>query len=312
MFPGKEEAAPREWQDRLGDSFWVELFRSARYLEISDQLLSEASSSPCPGYQSQAVFVAQALSLISVLDHDDYIFLSPRFSLASLHRGVSIEQFVGQWRGNILDPGKGRLPPGAIVSEAFHIVPSFSNGADRIRLAMGVALAMRVKGHSKLVLVPVQRAELSQSDTLELLEFLALNPLPLVLAISEGDAKDLSMAMGLRYVDASSPEILESMKLQKNALDRSRSRGEALILRLPEAKDSTGSFSTTVRAILEKRGYALDSKLEEQLRSEIDYGISRARTMPAPPRNTVIQDVRAKLDAGLEQDWREWRKAHGK
>jgi hypothetical protein len=72
------------------------------------------------------------------------------------------------------------------------------------------------------------------------------------------------------------------------------------------------SFSRTVGAILEKRGYAQDAKLEEQLRAEVEYGISRARSMPAPPRNTVIQDVRAKVEPGLERDWKEWRKAHGK
>jgi TPP-dependent pyruvate/acetoin dehydrogenase alpha subunit len=281
-------------------------------LEISDEILSDAASTPCPGYKSQAVFVAQALSLVSVLDHDDYIFLSREFSLAALHRGVSIEQYVGQWRGNILDPGKGRLPPGAIVSEASHIVPSFSLGSDRIRIAIGVALAMRARGHSKLVLIPLGIEELSSADTLELLGALALNPLPVVLAVSDGEVKDLAQAVGIRYVDATAPEILDSMKLEKNALDRSRSRGEGLILRLPEATMGAKSFSRTVGAILEKRGYAQDAKLEEQLRAEVEYGISRARSMPAPPRNTVIQDVRAKVEPGLERDWKEWRKAHGK
>lgn len=309
----EEKLETREWHDRLGDGFWRGLYRSAAFLEELDRRLADPATSPCPGYQSQRDSIGQGLALVAVLDHDDYLFLPPELSLAAVHRGVTVEQLVGQWRGNLLDPGKGRLPPGSVVSAAFHLVPELGFGVERLEHGIGMALAMRLRNHAKVAVLPILKRELASSATLRLLRLARQNPAPIVFVVMDGDATDVAAAAGIRAVDAAGETVLDTLKTLKNGIDRVRSRQEPVIFHFTQTRGAgTDPFSAIVRKILDKKGWHTEPNLLEQVAAEIQYGITRATMIPLPPRNTVIQDVRAQLDPELESQWREWRAAHGK
>lgn len=308
----EEKFAPKEWHDRLGDGFWKELHRSAVFMEELDSFLSDPHASPCKGYESQSRTIPEGLALISVLDHDDYLYLPRELSLSAIHRGVTVEQFVGQWRGNLLDPGKGRLPPGSLGAAAFQIVPQVGKAHERLEHGVGVAMAMRMRGHSKIVILPILIRELKTSAVQKVLQLVAKNNVPVAFLVVDGDAAEIATACGIRSADCTSADILGSLKLLKNQMDRIRSRKEPALIYFSRRQEEVRKLSEVIQEIFDRKGWSAEAGLKEQVRAEIAYGIDRARMIPLPPKNTVVQDVRQKLEPHLEADWAEWRKVHGK
>lgn len=307
----EEKLDQREWHERLGDGFWRQLYRSAVMLEEMDRLLSQPDS-PCVGYVSQADFLPFGLSLVSVLDYDDFLFLPRDYSLASIHRGLSVEQYVGQWRGNLLDPGKGRLPPGNIANDPFHLVPGLGAREDQILYAHGIAMSMRLRGHNKVCLLPLIGEDLADYRVQKALRLVAETPAPLLFISTAPDAEALASAAGLRFVQAGEEEILSLLKSLKQQVDRTRSKAEPVLLALPPSFQTGQTMSEICLGIMNRRSWAVPAGEVEQVHSEVRYGIERALMIPKPPKKTVIQDVRVATSPALEAQWQNWRKIHGK
>ena len=171
---------------------------------------------------------------------------------------------------------------------------------------------MRLRGHVKAVVMPMRASELQSSATLSMFSLAQRNSAPVAFAVLDGDGADAADASGLRAVNCSGASVLDTLKAIKGGVDRVRSRAEAAVLHFPNSPTETTAFSEVLNAVLEKKRWLQEPKLLEQVRAEIAYGIERARMIPLPPRNTVIQDVRAIVTPDLETQWAEWRLVHGK
>lgn len=307
--PFAAEAAPREWHDRLGKDFWLQLKRSTLVLEELDQLLV-AQDSPCPGYQSQAARIPGSVLLVSVLDSDDLFFLPKEWSLAAVQRGVSVEQYVGQWRGNLLDAAKGRMQPGQLASNPFQILPWVNTEDRSLDIAIGAALAMRQRGHAKLVVLPLPMGFFDSVRVSASLQMAANNPAPLLLVGFDPAAQAVAEACGLRTVVLEPGEPLDLLKSFKGQVDRCRQKREPMFVVLPSLA-SEQKFSEALSALLDRKGWSHEFDRNEII-SEIQYGIERARMIPAPPKSAAIQDVWSKVPALLEAQWKDWRRVHGK
>ncbi len=310
-FP-KDVFEKKEWHERLGEDFWKQLHRAALMMEKLDRRLADPGSSTFIDYKSQKGSIAQGLALVATLDCDDALFLPRMISLAALYRGVTVEQFVGQWLGNLLDPGKGRLEPGNFCSEAFHLVPRIGYGHRWVFHAVGMATAMRLQNHSKLVCVPLFKKDLQTTEVQKLMSFVAKQPLPIAFLIVDGGGGEFAKAVGLREKGTEETDFLEVLKFLKNQLDRIRFRKEAAVLSFCNPAWQEQSITTLLEKFLDAKGWSQEETLHAQVLDEVSYGIERATMIPAPPKSTVVQDLTHQIHPNLERQWLEWRKVHGK
>lgn len=310
-FP-KEKFEKKEWHERLGKDFWQLFYRSALAMELLDRRLAQKNTSVCGDYRSQKDVLAQGLALVATLDRDDLLFLPRKVSLAALYRGVTVEQFVGQWLGNLLDPGKGRLESGNIGAEAFYLVPRVGTDKQWISHAVGIALAMRLQNHPKLVSIPLFRKDLLSSDVQRLLRFAASYPIPVAFIVLDGSGEVFARAAGLKERAIADEDFLSVLKVLKGQLDRVRSRKEPIVLSFTDPSWQNHSVTEILGEFLISKDWSPDESLLQQVQREVDYGIERATMIPSPPKATVIQDVTRTLRPDLERQWLEWGKAHGK
>ena len=281
-------------------------------MEELDRLMQEPQMTGLTGYTSQLRSIAQGMAIVSVADRDDVLFLPRDLSLAALHRGVTVEQFVGQWLGNLLDPGKGRLFPGNLASEAVQIVPRVGAGREWLAHALGLACAMKVKQHAKLVVLPLFRKDLANSELLQCMRSAVRAKAPLLFLVLDGDGSAFAKAAGMRSAVQEESDFLATLKFLKGQFDRTRSKGRPVMVSFAAWESSAERLSDLLQAFLDSRGWQQPPELVEQVKAEVKYGIERAVTIPAPPKQTVIQDVRKLVSPELEAAWKDWKAVHGK
>ena len=301
-----------EWYERHTPQYWQEFYRTALILEMIDERFSATEGSPCIGYTSQQKYLSRMMALFSALDRDDLVFLPKELSLASLHRGMSIEQLVGQWRGNLFDASKGRMPAGNISSPAFYLIPSIGMAKEYLMHAVGLGVALRVRAHAKIVVVPLFKKDLNSSVVWRSLTLAQRNHAPVAFVVLDGDGSAIARASGIRGQECGADSFLISLKKLRNQISYARTKQEPIVLSFSDSYLSQVSPREAVEAYLRKRGATIPENLRSEVAQEIDYGIERALMIPIPSKSTVVQDVREHLSPELEEQWRNWREAHGK
>jgi pyruvate dehydrogenase E1 component alpha subunit len=77
---------------------------------------------------------------------DDWIVPALREAGVGLYRGMTLESYVAQIFGNQLDPTRGRQMPCHPIDRAHHYVVMSSCVATQIPHAVGIAMAMKIRG----------------------------------------------------------------------------------------------------------------------------------------------------------------------
>lgn len=303
----------------------------------------------CTG--QEATPIASGLALAP----DDWVFPALRESSIMLVRGFPLEKYIGQIYGNGADVLKGRQMPSHMSGREVNQVAWSSCIGPQIPQAVGTAWAAKIKGDSIVTLGFMGDGATSQPDFHNALNFAGVFKVPCVMicqnnhwAISVPSSKQSASqtfaqkgrAYGVPSIRVDGNDVLAVYAVLKPAIERAR-RGEGptfiecVTYRI--GAHSTSDDPSRYRSQDEVDGWmkkdpllrlrrhldhlgawndAKESDLERNLNDEIGRAIQEVEAAPELHRDSIFDDVYAKLPWHLAEQRDELRKmpkakAHG-
>ena len=289
----------------------------------------------CTG--QEAVPIATGL----VTQKDDWVFPALREQSVMLVRGFPLREFIAQVFGNSGDVQKGRQMPSHQSGKRVNQVSWSSCIGPQVPHAVGAAWAMKLRKEANIAFGFCGDGATSQPDFHTAMHFAATFHAPVVIvcqnnhwSISVPTAKQTAArtiavkgrAYGVPSVRVDGNDLLAVYKVLSDAAARAR-RGdgptfvEALTYRI--GAHSTSDDPTRYRADAEVEAWkkkdpvdrlakhlralgaiddASEAKLEAELTAEIGAAITAVEALPAPPRESLFDDVYATLPRHLEEE----------
>ena len=288
----------------------------------------------CTG--QEAVPIATGL----VTEKDDWVFPALREQSVMLVRGFPLREFIAQVFGNAGDVAKGRQMPSHQSGKSVHQVSWSSCIGPQIPQAVGAAWAMKLRKEPNVAFGFCGDGATSQPDFHTDMHFAATFQAPVVLvcqnnhwSISVPTARQTASrtiavkgrAYGMKSVRVDGNDLLAMYKVLSDAAGRAR-RGEgptfieALTYRI--GAHSTSDDPTRYRADAEVEAWkkkdpvdrlarhlrllglvddASEKKLDDELTAEIGAAVTDVEAMGAPQRESLFDDVYAKLPRHLAE-----------
>ncbi|HEY1693572.1 MAG TPA: thiamine pyrophosphate-dependent dehydrogenase E1 component subunit alpha [Polyangiaceae bacterium] len=284
----------------------------------------------------EAVPIATGL----VVEKDDWVFPALREQSVMLVRGFPLRAFVAQVFGNSGDVQKGRQMPSHQSGRAVHQVSWSSCIGPQLPQAVGAAWAMRARKSGAIAVAFCGDGATSQADFHAAMNFAAVWKAPCVLvcqnnhwSISVPTEKQTASrtiavkarAYGMPGVRVDGNDLLAVVRVLGEAAARARSGGgptfvEALTYRM--GAHSTSDDPSRYRAQAEVDAWARkdpldrlrkhlvhrglvtdasDAALEKELAAEIAAAIDDVEKMPAPTRESLLEDVYAEMPWNLRE-----------
>ncbi len=288
----------------------------------------------CTG--QEAVPIATGLAVAK----DDWVFPALREQSVMLVRGFPLTKFLAQVFGNSGDVLKGRQMPSHHSGREVNQVAWSSCIGPQIPQAVGAAWAMKLKKDPNVAIGFCGDGATSQPDFHSAMNFAGVFKVPCVL-VCQNNHWSISVpterqtasrtiavkgrAYGVPSVRVDGNDLLAVYKVMADALTRAREGHgptfvEAVTYRIgahSTSDDPTRYRSDAeveswkkkdpldrLRAHMVHRGLiddAADARLEEELTAEIAAAVSKVEDLPPPDRDTIFDDVYARLPWNLEE-----------
>ena len=284
----------------------------------------------------EAVPIATGLAV----ERDDWVFPALREQSVMLVRGFPLRAFVAQVFGNSGDVQKGRQMPSHQSGRAVHQVSWSSCIGPQLPQAVGAAWAMRAKKSGAVAVAFCGDGATSQADFHSAMNFAGAWGAPCVIvcqnnhwSISVPTEKQTASrtiavkarAYGMPGVRVDGNDLLAVYGVLRDATARARSGGgptfvEALTYRMgahstsddpsryrsQEEVDAWGRKDPLdrLRRHLVHLGLvtdASDADVDRELAAEIAAAIDDVEKMPAPERESLLEDVYAELPWHLRE-----------
>lgn len=288
----------------------------------------------CTGQEATPIGTALALQ------PDDWVFQALRESSMMLVRGLPLATYISQIFGNAGDVLKGRMQPSHMAARQVNQVSWSSCIGTQLPQAVGAAWASKLRGDGNVVVGFVGDGGTSEPDFHYAMNFAGQFQVPCVLicqnnqfAISvrpwhQTASKTYAVkgrAYGVPSVRIDGNDVLAVYHTVASAVARARAGGgptfiEAVTYRVGahSTSDDPSRYRTqeevdawlrrdpvqTVRRYLVERGLLdeeQDKRLEDELNGEIAAAVSEAEAHPAPPRESIFDDVYAELPWHLQE-----------
>jgi len=262
------------------------------------------------------------------LGKDDYVLPSLRTRPALITRGVPIKLMIAGIFGKKTGPAGGRVTTHHLGDPEHGIVGTSGLVGTHIAVASGVALASKIRKKDSVTLCFFGDGATSQGDFHEASNFAGLNSLPLILIVENnqfasmtlasrgvagGDIAGRASSYGFRGVKVDGNDVLEVYKNVQEAVFAARNgKGPSLLEcvtfrlhshaeQVPEKRNSEEierwkRLDPVVRMknMLLESGIlneATESKLDREIRSQIEEAVKFAEDSPLPDPSEITNDV---------------------
>ena len=274
------------------------------------------------------------------LEAQDWVFPALREAAIMLVRGFPLGTWLAQVYGNQADVLKGRQMPSHQSGRAVNQVAWSSCIGPQIPQAVGAAMAAKAKGDKSVSVGFMGDGATSQPDFHSAMTFAGIHKPPVVLicqnnhrSISVPTAKQTASktiavkahAYGVRGVRVDGNDVLAVYRVVKEAVDRARAGEgptfvESVTYRM--GPHSSSDDPTRYRSNEEVESWAkkdplarferylakaelLDDttreSMETKLRAELDAALAQVEELGPPTRESVFEDIYAKLPKHLEE-----------
>jgi pyruvate dehydrogenase E1 component alpha subunit/2-oxoisovalerate dehydrogenase E1 component alpha subunit len=294
------------------------------------------------GFYGEAVGQeAAVVGSAATSEPDDWIVPALREAGVGLFRGMALESYVAQIFGNALDPTRGRQMPCHPIDRERNYVVMSSCVATQIPHAVGVAMAMKIRGdRGRCCYGYMGDGATSEADFHVAMNFAGVYKVPVVFLCNNNQwaistpctmqtASETfaikSLAYGMPGVRVDGNDVLAVYSVVKDAVERAR-RGEgptfveALTYRV--SAHSSSDDPTRYRdervteqwkakdPVLRLKRYLvsqglLDEADDERLRAEVDAEVRDAvaaeEPVGPPSLRSMVEDVYAEVPAHLEE-----------
>src|SRR3954465_7599903 len=273
---------------------------------------------------------AATLASAIALEQSDWIFPALREGGAMLLRGFPLVPYLCQVFGNAGDETKGRQMPSHMASKSVNQVSWSSCIGTQLPQAVGAAMAARIKGDRTVVAAYMGDGATSEGDFHVAMNFAGVFKPAVVFicqnnhwAISVPTAKQTASesiaikatAYGFPGVKVDGNDAVVVYRAVKEAVDRARNGGGPALIECETYRIGAHSSSDDPTRYRDEREVetwrkrdpidafrtrlvaagiwtdAKDGELREKLAAEGNGAIAEAEKKPAPPRETLFEDV---------------------
>jgi len=318
--------------DRFDRAKARELFEAMLRIRVTDARMMALQRQGRIGFYGEAVGQEAAIvGSAAASQPEDWIIPALREAGAGLFRGMTIDSYIAQIFGNAEDPTKGRQMPCHPIDRAHNYVVMSSCIATQIPHAVGIAMAMKIKGDKKVAFGYMGDGATSEGDFHVALNFAGVQKAPVVLicqnnqwAISTpGHLQTASetiavkaLGYGIEPLRADGNDVFAVYEVIKYAADKAR-RGEGPtfieLLTYRVSAHSSSDDPTRYRdekltevwrhqkdplrrmeAYLIARGWLQTGEREAlaaQIESDVRDAIARQEKVAAPPLQSLVEDV---------------------
>jgi len=262
---------------------------------------------------------------------EDWIVPALREAGVGLFRGLTVDSYVAQIFGNAGDVTKGRQMPCHPCDRAHNYVVMSSCIATQIPHAVGIAMAMKIKGDRAVAYGYMGDGATSEGDFHVALNFAGVQKAPCVLicqnnqwAISTPSHLQTAsptialkaLGYGIEPLRADGNDVFAVYEICKYAADKARRGGGPSFIELLTYRVSAHSSSDDpsryrdenltdtwksqrdplrrMEAYLLKRGWLATGEreaLSAQIESDVRDAIARQEALGAPPLESLVEDV---------------------
>ncbi|MDB4961440.1 MAG: Branched-chain alpha-keto acid dehydrogenase, component, alpha subunit protein [Myxococcales bacterium] len=308
------------------------LFEGMVRIRVTDARMMALQRQGRIGFYGEAVGQEAAIvGSAAVTQKEDWIVPALREAGVGLYRGLTLDSYIAQIFGNAADPTKGRQMPCHPCDRENHYVVMSSCVSTQIPHAVGIAMAMKIKGDRKVCFGYMGDGGTSEGDFHVALNFAGVSKAPVVLicqnnqwAISTpGSVQSAAATIALKGVGYG----VEALRVDGNdvlavhaavtyAADKARRGDGPTFLELLTYRVSAHSSSDDpsryrdeavtevwkgqrdpirrLEAYLIKRGW-LEAGEREALATKLEVdvrdAIARQEAIGAPELSTLIDDV---------------------
>jgi pyruvate dehydrogenase E1 component alpha subunit/2-oxoisovalerate dehydrogenase E1 component alpha subunit len=325
--PVDEEAIT--WLDR---ELALQLFEGMVRIRVTDARMMALQRQGRIGFYGEAMGQeAAVVGSAAVTRPEDWIVPALREAGVGLYRGMTLDSYIAQIFGNAADPTKGRQMPCHPCDREHHYVVMSSCVSTQIPHAVGIAMAMKIKGHKAVCFGYMGDGGTSEGDFHVSLNFAGVMKAPVVLicqnnqwAISTpGSVQTASQTIalkglgyGVESIRADGNDVLAVYRAVQYAADKARRGDGPTFLELLTYRVSAHSSSDdpsryrdeSVTAVwrgerdpiqrfetyLTRRGWLEQGereRLAQTIETAVRETITRQEAVGAPPLESLIEDV---------------------
>ncbi len=273
-----------------------------------DERLAQLQKDGKLGSHLSAAFEEAAiLGAVAALREQDWVFHYGREAAGALYRGMPLAAYLSHVFGKVGDGGKGRQMPGTFASRAARFASASAPIGTQITHAVGFAWAAKLKKDDVVALACFGEGATSSGDFHTGLNFAGVFKAPVVFlcrnngwAISVPAERQTAassfwlkgIAYGIPGVAVDGNDLFAVHKAVASAIQRAtHGEGATLIEATTSRKDDP---LHRVRQHLEARRLWTEKDESEhagRVRAEIDVALALAQSEPAPPRESMFDDV---------------------
>jgi pyruvate dehydrogenase E1 component alpha subunit/2-oxoisovalerate dehydrogenase E1 component alpha subunit len=318
--------------ERFDRAFARELFEGMLRIRVTDARMMALQRQGRIGFYGEAVGQeAAVVGSAASAAPEDWIIPALREAGAGLYRGMTIDSYIAQIFGNAGDVTKGRQMPCHPCDRTHNYVVMSSCIATQIPHAVGIAMAMKIKGDKAVAFGYMGDGATSEGDFHVALNFAGVQKAPAVLicqnnqwAISTpGDLQTASatiavkaLGYGIEPLRADGNDVFAVYEVCKYAADKARRGDGPTFIELLTYRVSAHSSSDDpsryrdekltdvwrhqkdplrrMEAFLLKRGWLAAGEREAlaaQIETDVRDAIARQEAVDAPPLESLVEDV---------------------
>ncbi len=323
------DANALDWLDR---DLARRLFEGMVRIRVTDARMMALQRQGRIGFYGEAMGQeAAVVGSAAATDPDDWIVPALREAGVGLYRGMSLDSYIAQIFGNSADPTKGRQMPCHPCDRDRHYVVMSSCVSSQIPHAVGIAMAMKIRGDRHACFGYMGDGGTSEGDFHVALNFAGVSKAPVVLicqnnqwAISTPGSLQTSgetiaikgLGYGLEAIRVDGNDVLAVYHAVHRAADKARRGDGPTFVELLTYRVSAHSSSDdpsryrdeSVTAIwrgerdpirrmetfLTSRGWLAAGERDElatRLEAEVRDAITRQEAIAPPPLESLIEDV---------------------
>ena len=289
----------------IPDATLQQIFDKLLLVRTIDARMMQLHAEGKLGFYLQASGEEATHFAVAALRDTDWVFPSHRDHGAWFWRGYSIEQYVDQLFGNAGDPAKGRQLSGHHSAGWLRLV-SVSPSGTHIPQAVGAAYGARVTGKDELALAMFGERAAAGGDFHVGLNFAGVwKAACIFLCRSKGTSRTLSaraVGYGFPALRVDGNDVLAVWQATTDAAARARAGAGATLIEAvtSEQKDA----ARRLRGYLKARGLwseAWEHELVQRHEQQLADALAAAARKPAPPRETLFDDVFEQLPWHLRE-----------
>jgi pyruvate dehydrogenase E1 component alpha subunit len=316
----------------LDRAFARKLFEGMVRIRVTDARMMALQRQGRIGFYGEAMGQeAAVVGSAAVSQPEDWIVPALREAGVGLYRGMTLDSYIAQIFGNAADPTKGRQMPCHPCDRANNYVVMSSCVSTQIPHAVGIAMAMKIKGDPRVCFGYMGDGGTSEGDFHVSLNFAGVTKAPVVLicqnnqwAISTpGEIQTAAptiaikgIGYGVEAIRADGNDVLAAYHAVKYAADKARRGGGPTFVELLTYRVSAHSSSDDpsryrdenitavwrgqrdpirrMEAYLVSRGWLAAGEHEQlatQMEADVRETIARQEAVAQPALETLIEDV---------------------